>query len=297
MLPALTADRRGPARVARVAVAQLDLAAGALQDNRCRTVEAIHDAVGRGAELVVLPELASSGYRLRTPEAVAVAAEEIPGPTTETWQAATGGACTVVGGICERVGDVFFNSVAVVDATGVIGVYRKLHLFDEEQLLFTPGDAGLPVFDLPFGRVGVLVCYDLRFVEALRILKLQGAELVAMPTAWTSGFDRDPPAGGVIDQVAAAAVQANLNSVVVAAASRVGRDDDVRYLGSSCVVNPYGRFVLDPQSRQDEVVAVVEVDLADARRADVRAPRIRPLADRRTDVYDDMLGYTPRDSR
>jgi N-carbamoylputrescine amidase len=291
LLPAVKAQDRPTARRARIAVAQLDLRPGAVDDNRRRTVAAIEDAVGQGAELVVLPELASSGYRLGTPEAVASAAEPIPGPTTAAWQAAAGDGCTVVGGICERRDDQFFNSVAVVDASGVIGVYRKLHLFDEEQVLFAPGDAGLPVFDLPFGRIGVLVCYDLRFVEALRILRLQGADLVAMPTAWTGGFDPKPPADGVIDQVRAAAVQANLNSVFVAAASRVGSDGDVRYLGSSCVVNPYGRFELDPRSGADESVSVVEVDLEDARRAEVRAPRIRPLADRRTDVYGDLLGY------
>jgi predicted amidohydrolase len=279
-------------RPLRLAVAQLDLAPGALDANRSRTVAAVLEAAEAGARLVVLPELAASGYRLRTPEAVAAAAEETPGPTTAAWaEAAARGGCTVVGGLCERRGDAFFNAVAVVDATGVRGVYRKLHLFDEEQLLFAPGDAGLPVVDLEFGRLGVLVCYDLRFVEALRILALQGAELVAVPTAWVAGFDRAIPADGIIDQVRAAAVQANLNGVFVAAASRVGADGDLTYLGQSCVLDPYGKFVVEPQSGAAAVVAVADVDLADASRAKVRGSRIRPLDDRRTDVYDAMLGY------
>ena len=295
--PAVTHDDRPAARPACIAVAQLELAVGALEANRRRTSAAIREAVAGGAELVVLPELASSGYRLATPDAVVAAAEPIPGPTTDAWSAAAGRA-TVVGGICERRGDDVFNAVAVVDGAGVVGVYRKLHLFDEEQLLFTPGDAGLPVFDRPFGRLGVIVCYDLRFVEALRVLKLQGADIAAVPTAWTGGFDPKPPADGIIDQVRAAAVQANLNSIFVAAASRVGADGDVRYLGSSCVIDPYGRNVLDPQSGTDEALRVVEVDLGAARAADVRGPRIRPLADRRTDVYGDLLGYAPpRSSR
>jgi predicted amidohydrolase len=277
----------------RIGVAQLRLTPGALDANRGSTVSAIERAASDGAEVVVLPELASSGYRLRTLEAVAAAAETIPGPTTDAWQgAAQAAGLTVVGGICEVAGAHHFNSVAVVDGDGVQGLYRKLHLFDEEQLLFQPGDAGLPVLDLPFGRLGLLVCYDLRFVEALRILALQGAELVAVPTAWTGGFDPRPPADGTPDQVRAAAVQANLSGVFVAAASRVGSDDDLRYLGSSCVVDPYGRFALTPQSGEDEVVAVVEVDLEETRRAQVRAPRIRPRADRRTDVYAPLLGYS-----
>ena len=279
-------------RPLRLAVAQLELAPGALEANRARTVAAVAEARGQGARLVVLPELASSGYRLRTPEAVAAAAEEIPGPTTEAWARAVAGSdCTVVGGICERRGRDHFNAVAVVGADGVRAVYRKLHLFDQEQLLFAPGDAGLPIVDLPFGRLGVLVCYDLRFVEALRILALRGADVVAVPTAWVGGFDVAMPADGIIDQVRAAGVQANLNGVFVAAASRVGADGDLTYLGQSCVLGPYGRFVVEPQDRTAESVMVAEIDLADARRAKVRGPRIRPLEDRRTDVYDAMLGY------
>jgi predicted amidohydrolase len=276
----------------RIAVAQLDLPAGDVDGNRRGTEAAIVEAAQAGAQLVVLPELASSGYRLGTPEAVAAAAEPIPGPTTRAWQdAARRGGCTVVGGICERDGDRFYNAVAVVDAGGVVGRYRKLHLFDSEQELFTPGDLGLPVFDLAFGRLGVIVCYDLRFVESLRVLALLGADVVAIPTAWVAGFDAAPPEGETIDQVRAAAVQANLDQVYVAAASRVGSDGDLRYLGSSCVVDPFGRFALEPLDREREHVAVVDVDLEDTRRAKVRGPRIRPLADRRTDVYGPLLGY------
>jgi predicted amidohydrolase len=277
----------------RMAVAQLELLPGALEDNRARTVAAIEEAAANGAELVVLPELASSGYALGTLEAVAAAAEPVPGPTTEAWAAAAAGRCAVVGGVCERDGDAIFNGVAVLAPDGTVAErYRKLHLFDQEQVLFAPGDAGLPVVDLPFGRVGVAVCYDLRFVETLRILALRGADVVAVPTAWTGGFDPNPPADGVIDQVRAAMVQANLNSVYVLCASRVGDDGDVHYLGSTCVVDPYGRFLLEPCNDRDEAVVVIDVDVETARAAKIRAPRIRPLADRRTDVYDELLGYT-----
>jgi predicted amidohydrolase len=277
---------------ARVAIAQLELHPGELDANRARIVDAIRTSTDQGANLVVLPELASSGYRLDAWRDAHAASEPIPGPTTETWRAEAARAdCYVVGGICERAGNALYNSVAVVGPEGVIALYRKLHLFADERLLFQPGDAGLPVVTLPFGRVGVIVCYDLRFPEALRILALQGADLVAIPTAWAPGFDRTPPPDGIIDQVRAAAVQANLNQVFVAAASRVGEDGDLRYLGSSVVVDPHGRMAYGPASRDEEVIEVLELDLAEARRAKVRHPLITPLADRRTDVYGDMLGY------
>ena len=276
----------------RVAVAQLDLAVGDLEGNRRATVAAIEEAAAQGAGLVVLPELASSGYRLRSAEAVAAAAETIPGPATEAWaRAAREAGVVVAGGVCERAGDRFFNAVAVVGPDGLVGRYRKLHLFDEEQLLFSAGDAGLPVFDLPFGRLGVIVCYDLRFVESLRILALQGADIAAVPTAWVAGFDAEPPLDRHIEQVQSAVVQANLDQVFVAAASRTGSDDGLRYLGSSCVIDPFGKFVLEPLGRGERRVAVVDVDLGQARAAKVRGPRIRPLRDRRTDVYGGLLGY------
>lgn len=276
---------------ARVAVAQLELRPGQIESNRERILEAIGAALGRGANLVVLPELASSGYRLRSWEEAHAASETIPGPSTEAWREEARGECYVVGGICERDGNALYNSVAVVGPEGVLAIYRKLHLFAEERLLFMAGDAGLPVVTLPFGRVGVLVCYDLRFFEAARIVSLQGADLIAVPTAWAPGFDHTPPPDGIIDQVKAATVQANVCQVFMAAASRVGEDGDLPFLGSSVVVDPHGRYVYGPAGRTEELVEVVELDLAEARRAKVRHPLITPAADRRTDVYAEVLGY------
>lgn len=277
---------------AKIAIAQLELQPGLLDENRERLIDAIRTAAASGANLVVLPELASSGYRLEGWREARAASEPIPGPTTEVWRSeAERAGCYVVGGICERAGEALYNTVAVVGPSGVLAIYRKLHLFADERLLFEPGNVGLPVINLPFGRIGVLVCYDLRFPEALRIVSLQGADLVAVPTAWAPGFDRTPPPDGVIDQVKAAAVQANLDQVFIAAASRVGADGDLPYLGSSVVVDPHGRLVYGPAARDEEVIEVVEIDLAEARRAKVRHPLITPLADRRTDVYEANLGY------
>ena len=277
----------------RVALAQLELQPMELAANRERLRETLRSTLDAGADLVVMPELASSGYRLGTWRAALAASEPIPGPTTEMWRAELEGThAVVVGGICERDGGALYNSAAVVDADGVCAVYRKLHLFDEERLLFQPGDRGLPVVRTPFANIGVLICYDLRFPEAMRILSLQGADLIAVPTAWAPGYDRTPPADGIIDQVRAAAVQANFNQVFVAAASRVGADADLPFLGSSVVVDPFGRIRHGPASGTDEAVDVIEIDIADARRAKVRSPLITPLADRRTDVYGQLLGYT-----
>lgn len=287
------ASPAGPLSI-RVAIAQLELQASENAANGDRLRDALRSALDGGADLIVMPELASSGYRLGAWRAALAASEPIPGPTTERWQAELAGTqAVVVGGICERDGGALYNSAAIVSSDGVLDVYRKLHLFDEERLLFQPGDRGLPVVRTPFANIGVLICYDLRFPEAMRILALQGADVIAVPTAWAPGYDRTPPPDGIIDQVRAAAVQANFNQVYVAAASRVGADGDLPFLGSSVVIDPYGRFVDGPASGTEEALSVAGIDVSDARRAKVRSQLITPLADRRTDVYGELLGYTP----
>jgi predicted amidohydrolase len=284
-----------PGAPIRVAVAQLDLAPGALQANRQRCDDAIREAAGKRADLIVLPELAASGYRLEDRDRALAAAEPIRGPTTEGWaDAARRHGCWIAGGLCERDGDRLFNSVAVVGREGVVAHYRKLHLFAGEKAIFAPGDRGLPVVDLPFGRIGILVCYDLRFLEAARVLALRGAALIAVPTAWVAGFDREPPADGIIEQVRGAAVQANLDQAFIACASRTGADGDLTYLGSSCVLDPYGRFAFGPAPHDAEQVAVVDADLGEAGAAGRRGAGISPREDRRTDVYGALLGYDER---
>lgn len=256
------------------------------EKNRARSVEAAQEAFRNGAEVVILPEMVVQGY-LSDWRALAPVAEEVEGPTVAAWTGAAreaGG--IVVGGFCERAdAGALFNSAVVVGADGLILHYRKAHLFAEEKVAFRPGDLGFPVADLPFGSIGLCVCYDLRFVEVVRLLALRGADLICVPTAWLPGFDEEKwDADGLCPQARGALLQANLNQVYIACASQVGRYGDLEFLGSSVLADPYGYRALGPL-RGDPEIAVVEVDLGDAKRAQVRGPLIAPRADRRTDLY------------
>ena len=172
------------------------------------------------------------------------------------------------------------------DGGGVVGRYRKLHLFAEEKHCFEPGDLGLPVFETRWGTVGICVCYDLRFVEVVRILALRGADLVCVPTAWVTGFDRKPPnPDGLCPQAEGAVLQANLSQVFIACASQVGTFGNLLMLGSSVLVDPYGSLAAGPLPGDEERLAIADIDLAEATRAQSRSPLIQPRADRRTDVY------------
>jgi predicted amidohydrolase len=270
-----------------VGIVQLGLEPYRQEENRARSVGAAEDAFRRGAQLVVLPELIVPGYGADA-AAYADQAEPFDGPTVAAWTgaaAAAGG--YVAGGFCERDGDRIFNTAVLVGPDGPLLHYRKLHLFGGEKGAFTGGDLGLPVVELPFGVVGLCVCYDLRFVETLRILALEGADLVCVPTAWVPGFDArrwDPD--GMAPQARGAVLQANLDQVYVACASQVGEWGGIEFLGSSVVADPRGTVVLGPLPQHTDETAIVELDLAAASAA--RAARqtgITPGADRRTDVY------------
>jgi predicted amidohydrolase len=278
-------------RTVSIALAQVTGEPYRPEQNRELTARVTRSAFGRGAHLVVLPELVICGY-VADADRLRPIAEPLDGPSVAAWRdlAAAGGGY-VCGGFCERDGERIFNTAVVVGPDGVILHYRKLHLFSGEKHAFAPGDRGLPVAELPFGHVGLCVCYDLRFVETLRALSLQGAELVCVPTAWVAGFDRRkwddngmaPQANGVI-------LQANLDQVFVACASQAGNRDGLEFLGSSVLVGPTGELVAGPLPGTVDDLSVAEIDLGEVERAQHRSELITPRADRRTDVYGVSVG-------
>jgi N-carbamoylputrescine amidase len=239
-----------------------------------------------GADVVVLPELAVPGYTT-DPVVLAERAQTLEGPAVHAWRrAAAAGGGYVIGGLCERDGEQLFDSAVMVSANGVLACYRKAHLFSAEKNVFAPGDAGFPVVSTPYGLFGLCICYDLRFVEVLRILALQGAELVLVPSAWVSGFDRGTPAGSATPgQVSGLLVQANLNQVFVAAASFAGQGPGLEFLGSSVAASPYGDALAGPLPADAERVAFAHVDLDRVAEAGQRTPLVTPRMDRRRDLY------------
>jgi gamma-glutamyltranspeptidase / glutathione hydrolase len=279
----------------RIGIAQIACPPDDRAARRDAALAAIERATRRGVDLVILPEMAASGYLLDRDQVREVAEPaDGSGPMLASWAAAARRCgAALIGGFAEDLGaERFANSVAVIDRDGaIIGTYRKLHLFGREHDVFQPGDTGLPIVEVAGARVGLLVCYDLRFPEAARILALRGAQMIAVPTAWVAGFDAQTPPSGSIGQVDGVVVQANLNQVFIACADQVGSAGAITFLGRSVVVDPYGHPLLGPLSPTDPVVETVDVDLAAVERAQHRGPGIDPRTNRRTDVYGHLLGY------
>lgn len=247
----------------------------------------IRRAAGAGAGLIVLPELASSGYTFQSQAEAAACAQPRTGPTLSRWaELCRELGVHLVAGFAEAEGERRFNSAALLAPEGLVGVYRKAHLFNDEKSYFQPGDSGFLVFPLPGLRVGVLVCYDLWFPEAARVLALRGADVVCVPTNWVGNF-RAPAVDGrgwTMGNYASVGI-ATQNQFFVVAADRVGSERGVDFVGCSCVVSPTGAMLAGPAPSRDEQLVLAELDLAWAARARRRTPRNDTFGDRRPDLY------------
>ena len=257
-----------------------------VEENRDLAYRSAEQAFEQGADLVVLPEMIIHGYAFDW-RALSLAAEPVDGPTVKQWSALAAEANGyVVGGFCERDGEALYNSAVAVGPDGLILHYRKTHLFAEEKVVFRNGDLGFPVAHTRFGTIGLCVCYDLRFLEVVRLMALKGADLICVPTAWLPGFDQERwDRDGMCPQGKGAVLQANLNQVFIACASQAGRHGEFDFLGSSILVDPYGGLASGPLPGSENRITVTEIDIGAAKRAQVRGELIAPRADRRTDLY------------
>jgi len=267
-----------------IAACQLGLAVGEPEANRAAAAAAIAESARRGAGLVVLPELCDSGYVFTgAAEARALAAPAAGNPTLREWQALAARHATVIaGGFCELGDDgSLYNSAAIVGADGVLAVYRKAHLWDAEKLVFTPGDAPPPVAGLPFGRVGLMICYDLEFPEWVRLAALAGADMIAAPVNWPA---MPVPPGERPCDVVRVQADACVNGVFIAVADRCRAERGVTWVGGTVIVGPDGYPLAGPVAADQPEILVARCDLARARDKHV-SEHNDVLADRRPGLY------------
>ncbi|MFW6003191.1 MAG: nitrilase-related carbon-nitrogen hydrolase [Halanaeroarchaeum sp.] len=264
-----------------VTVVQTVPSFGEVETNRRRTVEAIREHPA--ADLVVLPELATSGYGFESRDELDAAAEPADGPTASAWaDAAADIDAWIVGGVPERDGDERYNAALVVSPAGLVGVYRKVHLWNEEKRWFEPGEA-VPIFEAPFGRLAVQICNDLWFPELSTRQARAGADVVAVPTNWVPVPERRP-AGWTLG-VHHAVANANANRLFVACADRAGTERGVTFEGQSVVVDADGIPVAGPLPDSGRHAATATCDLRRAREKAL-TDRDHVLDDRRPEMYE-----------
>jgi N-carbamoylputrescine amidase len=271
---------------------------GDIASNLSAIESAVREAVQRGAELVVLPELCITGYVFRDRAEAVSLAEPVSGPSvTALSRLAAQLGVHLVAGIAEQDATELYNTAVLIGPAGMLGRYRKLHLWDNENTIFRPGNLGLPVFETSLGRLGLLICYDLWFPEATRALALQGADMICVPTNWVPIPGQRSGAAAMATTLCQAA--AHVNGVYVLAADRVGEERGQPFVGQSTIIAPTGWPVVEIASSDEPAVLVTQIDPragAGSRRWNAHN---NPLADRRPAVYsaaltdDDALAQQP----
>ena len=265
------------------------------EDNLARGVEAVRRAASEGAELICFAELAFEPFHPQTPPDGDPAewAETIPGPITEVLcGVAKELGVVIVPNLYERAGDRTFDTSPVIDADGrLVGAARMAHIPDypgfHEKSYYAPGDLGMPVFATAAGRIGVCICYDRHYPEAMRALAIRGADLVLVPQA---GAADEWPEGLFEAEMRVAAFQ---NGFFVALCNRVGRERVLDFAGQSFVCDPHGA-VIGRAARGTDKILLCDLDFD--RTTDAPARRLF-LPDRRPDLYADWLAARPTPAR
>jgi predicted amidohydrolase len=266
-----------------IACVQMDCLLGQPAANRDRIVSWMRKAAASNAMLVAFPECALTGYAFESLDEAAPFAETLDGPSAQ----AIAGVCSETGvyaaaGFIESAGGKFYNSVMLVGPDGVVGSYRKTHLpFLGVDRFLSPGDRPFEVFELPFGRVGLNICYDISFPEPARVLKLLGAELIVLVTNWPPGAWRSPEY-----LVNARALE---NHLFYAGVNRVGTERGWPFIGRSKVVDCNGDTLAEAGPESEELL-VVSIDLPQANQNHIvnvaGAYELDRLKDRRPDLYE-----------
>lgn len=258
----------------RLAVIQTDPKFGEVTAN---VRDALAMAEGVAADLLVLPELCNTGYNFVSKQEVTKLAEPPDGPTFQAFESyARKSSRYVVYGFAEKSGRSYYNSAAIVGPEGIVGLYRKVHLYNKEGLFFSPGDLGFQVFRLPFGTVGVMICFDWIYPEAARTLAIKGAQLIAHPSNLVMPYCPDAMVTRCLE-----------NRVFAATADRVGVEDrgglKFEYRGMSEIVSPKGE-ILQRLGESEPGVAMAELDLSAAKNKKINAYNDL-LRDLRPEVY------------
>ena len=262
------------------------------QENIDKNIFFVEKAASQAVQIISFQELFFAPYFAAEQDPKWFSwAEKIPGPTVKIMQdLAKKHKMVIIAPVFEEVGrGVYYNTAVIINIDGeILGLYRKNHLPHLpgfwEKYYFKPGNLGYPVFDTPYAKIGVYLCYDRHFPEGARLLGLNGAEIIFNPSATTDSlssylWELEQPAHAVA------------NGYYVGAINRVGKEkwSDEIYYGNSYFVNPRGQFLTKASKDQEElVIADLDLDMITETRKLWQFYR-----DRRPETYSDLLKLLP----
>ena len=280
--------------MSKVKIGMVQMSCSADKDeNVKKAIRKIHEAAGKGAQIICLQELFTSLYFCDVEDYENFKlAEPIPGPTTDSLTAVAKelGVVIIASLFEKRAQGIYHNTTAVIDADGEYsGKYRKMHIPDDpayfEKFYFTPGDLGYKVFKTRFATIGVLICWDQWYPEAARITSLMGAEILFYPTAigWATSQDEATNKEQYNAWQTIQRSHAIANGVHVVSVNRVGFEQEgkMKFWGGSFIANPFGSLIIQASHDKEEVIVhELETDTTDRYRT--HWPFMR---DRRIDSY------------
>ncbi|MGV3615245.1 MAG: carbon-nitrogen hydrolase family protein [Fimbriimonas sp.] len=272
----------------RLACVQMDVVFGDFDGNTAAVVAHLERLKAKGVELAVFPEASLTGYCVDCVEdARRIAIPGVSGDEIGTALQTVQEACerldiVAVVGFAERSGEDVHNTAALFEPGRRPRIYRKTHLPELGLDRFVKAGAEIPLFETRLGRIGILICYDLRPPEATRVLALAGAELLVLPTNWPEGAETSA------EHVAIA--RAAENRIFVATCNRVGEENGFRFIGRSKIIHPTGRVLAAADAGEETLVA--DIDLSEARqKRTVNIPgkyEIDVMGSRRPELYGEL---------
>lgn len=266
----------------KIAGVQMDVSLMAKEENLSRMIEKMKVTSSAGANLTVFPECALTGYCFASLEEAIPFAESIPGPSTDILQKV----CrelnhSVVTGMLEHAEQGVYNAAVMITPEGVLGSYRKIHLpYLGVDRFATPGDREFTVYAHPQANIGLNICYDSAFPESSRVMSLQGADLIILPTNWPSGAECMAEHG--------VNMRAMENGIFYCAVNRIGLERGFQFIGKSSICSPSGETLVCASGTDEEILyATIDPTIARNKRVD-RVPDkhvIDRMADRRPEMY------------
>jgi len=236
----------------------------------------------RSFDLLVIPELANSGYVFVEKDELARVSEEIPSgyfveKLSELAKQKNG---YIVCGVCEKSGSKYFNSSVLVGPEGFVAKYRKVHLFDREKLFFEPGDGPFKVYHIRGMNLGILVCWDWIFPEATRSLALQGMDILAHSTNLVLSFCQTAMITRSIE-----------NQIFTITSNRIGIETNgefsLHFKGHSQVTTPDAKRLVQASTDKEEI-HIVEIDITKARNKWL-SDNNHIFNDRRPEMYETLI--------
>ncbi len=278
----------------KIAAVQMDVTIGDVEANLTRIIERLRETRSADVSLTVFAECAVSGYCFDSLDEARPFAQPIPGPATDR----ISGACAKLGGFAvfgmlEADGERLYNAAVLVGPEGVIGSYRKIHLpFLGVDRFTTLGNRPFAVHDVDGARVGMHICYDGAFPESARVMTLEGADLIVLPTNWPPGSECMAAYG--------VNMRAMENAVYYMSVNRVGTERGFRFIGRSRICDPSGDTLAESTDEQPAIL-YADIDPAKARQKRIiRVPdkhEIDRLADRRPEMYSALVAQHRRARR